>query len=78
MVINVCSGVETSMRAVVDALVAEAGIPIEIRVDPALVKPIDVPRHVGSVARLRTLAAVPDGRVAPMLRRVLSALVSAS
>jgi GDP-4-dehydro-6-deoxy-D-mannose reductase len=78
-VINLCSGVETSMRHVVDALVAEAGVPIDVRIDPALVKPVDVPRHYGSVTRLRTVAeAVPDGRVAPMLQRVLAALAGAS
>jgi len=76
-VVNVCSGVETSMQDVVGALIAEAAMPIEVRVDPALVKPIDVARHVGSVARLRRFAAVPDGRIAPMLHRLLSSLVGA-
>src|SRR5262249_40422285 len=78
-IVNVCSGVETSMRAILTSLIAEAGRPIEVRVDRTRVKPVDVERHYGSTARLRALlGASPSGAVAPMLKKVLDQLVAAS
>jgi GDP-4-dehydro-6-deoxy-D-mannose reductase len=70
-VYNVCSGTGVSVREIADLLVAAARRPLRITVDPALVRPVEVPRLVGDASRLhaatgwspeigldRTLAAV--------------------
>jgi len=75
-IVNVCSGVGTTMRAVLTTLIDDAGVPIEVRVDPARVKPIDIDRHYGSVARLRAiLGDSPADTVVPTLKRLLRELV---
>ena len=64
------------MRAVLTTLIDDAGVPIEVRVDPARVKPIDIDRHYGSVARLRAiLGDSPADTVVPTLKRLLRELV---
>jgi len=45
---NVCSGVDVSMQAVVDALCELSGRSITLEVDPALFRPVDVPVLRGS------------------------------
>lgn len=52
-VYNVCSGVARSVQWVADTLVAAARRPMRLAVDPALLRPVDVPLLVGSSARLR-------------------------
>ena len=72
-VYNVCSGSGVSVREIAEHLLAAARRPLRITVDPALVRPVEVPRLVGDAARLRaatgwvpaigldeTLAAVLD------------------
>lgn len=72
-VYNVCSGVGHSVADIAGRLVAMARHPIELVHDPALVRPVEVPRLVGDNSRLRratgwaptipleeTLAAVLD------------------
>jgi GDP-4-dehydro-6-deoxy-D-mannose reductase len=53
-VYNVCSGVGRSVAEIADALLAMARHAIELVPDPALVRPVDVPRLVGDNTRLRT------------------------
>jgi GDP-4-dehydro-6-deoxy-D-mannose reductase len=53
-VYNVCSGVGRSVAEIADALLAMARHSIELVPDPALVRPVDVPRLVGDNTRLRT------------------------
>jgi GDP-4-dehydro-6-deoxy-D-mannose reductase len=52
-VYNVCSGTGVSVREIADQLLAGATRPIRLVVDPELVRPVEVPRLVGSNARLR-------------------------
>ncbi len=52
-VYNVCSGIGVSVREVADRLLARAHRPIRLVSDPELVRPVEVPRLVGSNARLR-------------------------
>lgn len=72
-VYNVCSGVGRSVAEVADALLGLARHAIELVPDPALLRPVEVPRLVGDNRRLReatgwapaipferTLAAVLD------------------
>ncbi|HET9730428.1 MAG TPA: GDP-mannose 4,6-dehydratase, partial [Acidimicrobiia bacterium] len=51
-VYNVCSGEGVSVRAIADALLANARVPLRVEVDPALVRPIDVPRLVGDPSKV--------------------------
>jgi GDP-4-dehydro-6-deoxy-D-mannose reductase len=50
---NVCSGRGVSVRDVADAMLSMSDAPLELVVDPELVRPVDVPRLVGDPARLR-------------------------
>lgn len=51
-VYNVASGVARPVRAIVEALVARARVPIRIEQDPSRIRPIDVPVLVGNASRL--------------------------
>ncbi len=53
-VYNVCSGTGISVREIAERLVAAARTPLQITVDQALVRPVEVPRLVGDASRLRT------------------------
>jgi GDP-4-dehydro-6-deoxy-D-mannose reductase len=54
-VVNLCSGRETRLEDALAILVGAARIPIEVETDPALFRPADVPRFVGSAERLRRM-----------------------
>jgi GDP-4-dehydro-6-deoxy-D-mannose reductase len=51
---NVASGVARPMRAVLDALVERSRVAVEIALDPARLRPHDIPVLVGDPTRLRT------------------------
>jgi GDP-4-dehydro-6-deoxy-D-mannose reductase len=51
---NVCSGVARSMRDVLRELILAAHVPVEVRDDPARMRPADVPLSVGDATKLRT------------------------
>lgn len=53
-VYNLCSGRETSIRELLDTMLAMAGSGLSWKVDPALVRASDVARSVGSCERART------------------------
>jgi GDP-4-dehydro-6-deoxy-D-mannose reductase len=60
-VYNVCSGVGVSVQEVADLLLARAERPIRLVTDPELVRPVEVPRLVGSNDRLRAATGwVPE------------------
>jgi len=48
---NLCSGRGVAIREILDGLIAAAGVDVRIESDPALVRPVEVPRIVGSFAR---------------------------
>ena len=50
---NVCSGRAVAIHDLVHGLVARSRVPIDVVVDPARVRPIDVPVVIGSADRLR-------------------------
>jgi GDP-4-dehydro-6-deoxy-D-mannose reductase len=52
-VYNVCSGRGYAVGEIVDKLVARASRPLRAVVDPALVRPVDVPSFVGDPTKLR-------------------------
>jgi GDP-4-dehydro-6-deoxy-D-mannose reductase len=53
VVYNVASGVARSTQAVLDALVARARVPVRVEIDPARMRPNDIPVLVGDPTRLR-------------------------
>lgn len=53
--VNVCTGSPLSIRSLLDALIAAAGLPIEVRVDATKFKTIDIPAHYGSAEKLARL-----------------------
>ena len=56
---NVSSGVGHQVGALARRVLARVGVEAELRVDPALARPSDVPALVGSNARLRALGWAP-------------------
>jgi len=50
---NVCRGAGLRIKTLVQALVDRTNVPVEIVIDPARFRPVDVPRLVGNNARLR-------------------------
>ncbi len=50
---NVCSGGAVTIRDILRELIAIAHVPVEVREDPARMRPADVPILVGSPERLR-------------------------
>lgn len=51
-VYNVASGVARSIRSLLDALVARAAVPVRVEIDPARMRPNDVPVLAGDFSRL--------------------------
>ncbi len=51
---NICSGTDVAMSELLDQLVAGARVPIETTVDPALLRPVELPVLRGSHQRLST------------------------
>jgi GDP-4-dehydro-6-deoxy-D-mannose reductase len=71
-VVNVCRGTPTKMRAVVDDLIAMAGVDIAVAIDQALVRPADV--SYGSTELLhRLVGASPLRSVRGSLQQIFSA-----
>jgi GDP-4-dehydro-6-deoxy-D-mannose reductase len=54
-VYNVCSGKARTIRDLVHYLIGISGVPIEIRIDPALERAIDIPLLVGSPEKIMSL-----------------------
>jgi GDP-4-dehydro-6-deoxy-D-mannose reductase len=56
---NVCSGRAESLRWMVDELVRASGIDARVEVDPARVRPVDLPLLVGDSTRVSSLGWAP-------------------
>ncbi|HZO93378.1 MAG TPA: GDP-mannose 4,6-dehydratase [Candidatus Baltobacteraceae bacterium] len=50
---NVCSGAATAMREILRRLIEIARVPVEVREDPARMRPSDVPVSLGDPSKLR-------------------------
>jgi GDP-4-dehydro-6-deoxy-D-mannose reductase len=71
---NVCSGRGVTVRDVADTLLSMSDAPLELVVDPELVRPVDVPRLVGDPGRLRAATGwEPEIPLDDTLRDVLTA-----
>jgi GDP-4-dehydro-6-deoxy-D-mannose reductase len=73
-VYNVCSGVATPVRALVDSLVRLSGVPLEVR-ETGLRRPSDVPVQVGDRTRIGVATGwKPELEVERSLRDLLDGL----
>ncbi len=71
---NVCSGRGVTVRDVAETMLSMSETPLELVVDPELVRPVDVPRLVGDPARLRAATGwEPQIPLDETLRDVLGA-----
>lgn len=77
-VYNVCSGEAVRLRGVVDELVALSGTCARVEVDPARVRPVDVPLLRGDASRLRALGWAPQIPLRRTLEDLLEAEVAAA
>jgi GDP-4-dehydro-6-deoxy-D-mannose reductase len=50
---NICSGTATTMRELLRRLIEIAHVPVEVREDPARMRPSDIPVSVGDASKLR-------------------------
>ncbi len=71
-VYNVCSGVGRSIRNILDELVTLSGADVDVEIDPAKVRPVEVPILVGSPAKLRALGWATRRTVREALSEVLA------
>jgi GDP-4-dehydro-6-deoxy-D-mannose reductase len=71
---NVCSGRGVTVRDVAETMLSMSETPLELLVDPELVRPVDVPRLVGDPARLHAATGwEPQIPLETTLRDVLDA-----
>lgn len=72
-IVNLSSGVATPISEVVDSLVAMAPQPLEIRVDPSLIRPDEIKSICGSNSLAREVIGFrPDASLEETLRQALS------
>ncbi|CAA9313020.1 MAG: GDP-mannose 4,6-dehydratase [uncultured Gemmatimonadetes bacterium] len=76
-VYNVCSGHAVAMSDAVEQLIALSGTGARLEVDPARVRPVDVPLLCGSGARLRALGWAPEIAFRDTLAELLESHVQA-
>jgi len=71
---NICSGTATTMRELLRRLIEIARVAVEVREDPARMRPSDVPVSVGDAAKLRRATGwAPRIPLAAALRSVYDA-----
>jgi nucleoside-diphosphate-sugar epimerase len=61
-VINICRGRAIALLDIIEMMNDIAGYKIEVRVNPEFVRENEVPKLVGSTAKLRSLVAIPPPR----------------
>lgn len=69
---NVCSGEGRTIRSLLEELIQVAGVTARIEVDPARVRPVDIPSLVGDAAKLHALGWRPHRGVGDALQEVLA------
>lgn len=71
--VNVGSGKATSLKTLLDGLIARASRPLTVSVDPARMRPSDIPVAVGDMSRLESLlSSRPQSDVGRILDDVLA------
>jgi GDP-4-dehydro-6-deoxy-D-mannose reductase len=70
---NIASGVPVSIRSLLDAMVAQAAVPITVAVDPARWRANDLPRIIGNANAARTaLDWVPQHSTSGLIKDLLA------
>ena len=69
---NVGSSVGRTIRSVLDELLLLAGVTAEVAVDPARLRPAEIPSLVGDTTKLRALGWAPKRTLTDALRDVLA------
>ncbi len=70
---NVCTGRGVSVREIAERLVAASECPLELRIDPELVRPVDVPVLIGDHSKLTSATGwTPQIDLDTTLRDVLA------
>ena len=73
VVYNVCSGKGIEVRQLLDTLVALSGLQVEVRIDPARLRPSDLPVLIGDPSRLREATGfAPSGHLETALSELLT------
>jgi GDP-4-dehydro-6-deoxy-D-mannose reductase len=74
-VFNLASGTPRRIGDILDMLIATSGIRIEVRTDPALMRPVDIPRTSGDASKAqRLLGWAPTIPFETTLRDVLASV----
>ena len=68
---NICSGVPRRIRDVLDELIRLSGVKVAVEVDPARLRPAEIPWLVGDATRLKALGWAPTRTLAHALEDVL-------
>lgn len=68
---NICSGEGRSIRSVLDRLIALAAVEVRIEIDPARLRPSDLPYLVGDPAKVQRLGWKPSRSLDDALRGAL-------
>jgi GDP-4-dehydro-6-deoxy-D-mannose reductase len=76
-VYNLARGESTSLAAAVGELCRVAGLEVRIEIDPARLRPLDLPVMSGDASRLRALGWVPKASLTDALRDLWLATVAA-
>ncbi len=72
-VYNVCSGTGIAVREILDRLMGRARRPVRVEIDPALLRPVEVPVLVGDAAKLRAATGwAPEHAIDATLDDVLA------
>jgi GDP-4-dehydro-6-deoxy-D-mannose reductase len=67
---NVCSGIPRKLKDLLRTLIVQAHVPVEVREDPARLRPSEVPRIFGDNAKLRALGWEPHIDLEQSLRDI--------
>jgi len=68
---NVCSGEGRTIRSLLDEMLEVAGVEARVEVDPAKLRPAEIPSLVGDPAKIRRLGWIPSRTVTDALREAL-------
>jgi GDP-4-dehydro-6-deoxy-D-mannose reductase len=74
---NICSGVGRTIRSLLEEMLRVAGVDARVQVDPARVRPADIPWLVGNPEKLAHLGWEPKRTVSLALKEVLEEFKSA-
>jgi GDP-4-dehydro-6-deoxy-D-mannose reductase len=70
-VYNIGSGQGYTMQEILDQLIGLAKVPIKVEVDPAAIRPVDIPSIIANNAKIKALGWEPSIPMSQTLERVL-------